>query len=248
MTAALAAEGLSVSFGSLHAVANVDLVLPAGARHALIGPNGAGKTTFVSLLTGALAPDRGRVRLHGEDVTRASVPARVKRGLGRTFQVTSLFPEMTAFEAVALALAERDGLTWRCLRPLARRERRDEAAAILGRLGALPQADRPLGTLAYGQQRVMEIALALAGRPRVLLLDEPAAGIPAGESTRLFEVLESLPADLALLFIEHDMHLVRRFARTVTVMAGGAVLAEGSPAEVAADPAVREAYLGRRRA
>lgn len=246
-TPALSAERLSISFGSLAAVRNVDLALPVGARHALIGPNGAGKSTLVGLMTGALKSHTGRVLLRGDDVTALGMPLRVKRGLARTFQVTSLFPEMTALEATSLAICERDGFTARWLRSLASyRAQTDEAAEILRELGVLTIANIPMGELAYGHQRVMEIALALAARPRVLLLDEPAAGIPAGESGKLFEVLERLPVDLALLFIEHDMHLVRRFARHVTVLAAGAVLSEGSPIDVASDPRVQEAYLGKR--
>ncbi len=246
-TMALAVEGISINFGALMAVRAVDLNLPVGARHALIGPNGAGKSTLVGLMTGVLQPTAGRVKLRGEDVTALGMPARVKRGLARTFQVTQLFPEMTGLEATALAVAERDGLTARWLRPLrSYRAQSDEAGEILHTLGVLALAGRPIGELAYGQQRIMEISLALAAKPRVLLLDEPAAGIPAGESTRLFEVLDRLPSEIALLFIEHDMHLVRRFARDVTVLAAGAVLASGTPPEVAANPLVQDAYLGRR--
>lgn len=246
---ALAVEGVSIAFGALRAVEGVHLRLPPGARHALIGPNGAGKSTLVGLMTGMLRPSAGRVLLGGRDVTRHDMAARARQGLARSFQTTSLFPEMTARESVTLAVAERDGLTARWIRPLRSwRRQGEEAAGILCDLGLLAISDRPVGELAYGHQRIVEIALALALRPRVLLLDEPAAGIPAGESARLFEVLERLPADVALLFIEHDMHLVRRFARHVTVLAGGRVLAEGTPAAVAADPQVRAAYLGTARA
>ena len=244
---ALSVEDVSIRFGALQAVDGVSLQLPAGARHALIGPNGAGKSTFVGLITGTLRPDSGRVLLGGHDVTRTGFSARVRRGLVRSFQVTSLFAEMSVLDSVLLAIAEREGRSARMLRPLGRYGAFvDEAGEILRSVGLIGVAKRPVSDLAYGQQRVVEIALALAARPRVLVLDEPAAGIPAGESTRLFEVLEGLPAEVALLFVEHDMHLVRRFARAVTVLAGGKVLAEGTPAHVAADPAVQDAYLGRR--
>ncbi|MFD2238072.1 ABC transporter ATP-binding protein [Aureimonas populi] len=244
---ALAVERVSVSFGELKAVREVSLRLPQGARHALIGPNGAGKSTLVGAITGAVSASGGRVLLNGEDLTRLGISARARRGLARTFQITSLFPEMTAIDSVALAIAEREGLTWRFLAPLGSRAAvMDEAREILEELGLADLLGRVVGELAYGHQRVMEIAIALASRPRVLLLDEPAAGIPAGESQRLFEVLERLSRDVTVLFIEHDMHLVRRFARRVTVLAAGQVLAEGTPAEVAADAGVRDAYLGTR--
>lgn len=244
---ALSVEDVSIRFGALQAVDSVSLQLAPGARHALIGPNGAGKSTFVGLVTGTLRPDSGRVLLDGQDVTRAGFSARVRRGLVRSFQVTSLFSEMSALESVLLAIAEREGKSARMLRPLNRYDAFvDEAAEILRSVGLIGVARRRVSELAYGQQRVVEIALALAARPRVLVLDEPAAGIPAGESTRLFEVLEGLPEGVALLFVEHDMHLVRRFAQAVTVLAGGKVLARGAPAHVAANPAVQDAYLGRR--
>lgn len=244
---ALQLKGLSVRFGQLKAVDGVDLTLESGGRHALIGPNGAGKSTLVNLITGALPADSGTVALLGRDVSALSFAGRVRAGLVRTFQVTSLFPEMTPVDQVTMAVLERERKTARLLRPLRRYGAAvDEAVTILARLGLGGVAHRPVAELAYGQQRIVELALALAARPRVLVLDEPAAGIPAGESTRLFEVLEELPGDVALLFVEHDMRLVRRFARNVTVLVAGQVIAEGPPEQIAADPRVQDAYLGKR--
>lgn len=241
----LATRGLEKRFGSLVVAGGVELSLPAGARQALIGPNGAGKTTLINLVTGALRPDAGRVLLAGEDVTRLPPAGRVKRGLARTFQINCLFPDLTAIEAVTLAVCERDGLGAAWLRRLARCGAAvDEAHALLSSLTLGTVWDRPTRELAYGQQRLLEIALALATRPRVLLLDEPAAGVPRDESEHLFQVITGLSADLAVLFIEHDMHVVFRFARRVVVMVGGRILVEGAPAEIAADPRVRAVYLG----
>jgi branched-chain amino acid transport system ATP-binding protein len=224
----------------------VDFALAPGARHALIGPNGAGKTTFVNLLSGALPASAGTVALLGEDVTALPQHARVKRGLARTFQVNQLFPELAPQEAVSFAVAERLGLGrtwWRPVRGLP--APREEARRLLDGLH-FPEADRarPTGDLPYGRQRLLEIALALALQPRVLLLDEPAAGVPPAESREVMAAIAALPRDVAVLLIEHDMDLVFRFAERITVLAFGAVLAEGAPEEIARDPRVREAYLG----
>lgn len=245
MTPALQTGKLCLSFGSLEVARSIDFTLPAGARHALVGPNGAGKTTFINLLTGHLAPSAGNIHLHGEAITGFKPDQRVKRGLVRTFQVTSLFPALTPLQSVALAICEREGLTGRWHRPLGdHRAALDEAAEILQRLRLGAVAQRETRLLAYGQQRILEVAVALAARPRVLLLDEPAAGIPAAESAELFEVIAGLPDDISLLFIEHDMHLVFKFASRITVLVAGAILVEGSPAEIAEDPQVRTVYLG----
>ena len=242
---ALAADGLCRSFGSLRVADTVSFTLPVGARHALIGPNGAGKTTLINLLTGILRPDAGRVFLGGDEVTALDPDRRVKRGLARTFQINALFPALTPLEAVTLAVCERLGLAGGWHRRLTScRAAIEEAYQLLAALRLVDDCDRPTRELAYGRQRLLEIALALAAKPRVLLLDEPAAGVPAGESAELFEVIASLPADIAVLFIEHDMHLVFRFATRIIVLAAGRILAEGTPAEIAADPAVREVYLG----
>ena len=242
---ALSVQGLAKSFGSLVVAQDVDLMLPRGERYALIGPNGAGKTTLINLITGMLRPEGGRIFLDGEEITALPPEARVARGLVRTFQLNSLFPHLTALEAVALAVCQRRGVAgvfWRRLAAFP--EALDEAHGILTSLRLGGSWRRPTRELAYGQQRLLEIALALATRPSVLLLDEPGAGVPKDESAELFDVIDGLSADLAVLFIEHDMSVVFRFARRIVVMVGGRILIEGSPDEVAADPRVREVYLG----
>jgi branched-chain amino acid transport system ATP-binding protein len=242
---ALETRGLNKRFGSLVVAADVNLSLPAGARHALIGPNGAGKTTLINMMTGQVAPDSGSIHLGGEDITRLSPHARVKRGLVRTFQITTLFPRLSPIEAVTLAVCERRGeaADWR-RGFTAHREAVDEAFQILSGLGLAEECTRETRLLGYGQQRLLEIALALATRPKVLLLDEPAAGVPRGESASLFEAIASLPQDITVLFIEHDMSIVFRFATQIVVLVGGAVMTVGSPDEIANDQRVREVYLG----
>jgi branched-chain amino acid transport system ATP-binding protein len=245
---ALAARGVNKSFGSLVVAADVDLVLPAGVRYALIGPNGAGKTTLINLMTGMLRPDAGRISLGDEDITALAPEQRVQRGLVRTFQINSLFPHLTALESVTLAVCERRRVAqtwWRQL--TAYSQEIDEAYDILTVLTLAPVCHRRTRELAYGQQRLLEIALALATRPKVLLLDEPAAGVPREESKELFAAIAGLSRDITVLFIEHDMELVFRFASRVIVMVGGRVLLEGTPAEIAADPRVRTVYLGKAR-
>jgi len=246
--AALRTIDLHKSFGSLVVAQDVAITLPQGARHALIGPNGAGKTTLINLITGALQPDRGQVLLGDDDITLLAPEQRVKRGLGRTFQINALFAGLEPLEAVTLAVCERLGVAstwWRHLTTF--RGAIDEAYEILASLNLAAVCTRPTRELAYGQQRLLEIALALATRPKVLLLDEPAAGVPRQESSALFEAIENLPADITVLFIEHDMELVFRFASRVIVMVGGRLLLDGTPAEIAAEPRVREVYLGRTR-
>ena len=243
---ALAARGVDKRFGSLVVAANVDLSLPPGARHALIGPNGAGKTTLINLMTGMLRPDAAQILLGGDDVTALAPEARVRRGLARTYQINSLFPHLTALESVTLAVCERRRVAqtwWRRL--FAYREEIEEAQQILVALMLGAVCHRPARELAYGQQRLLEIALALASRPKVLLLDEPAAGVPRDESKELFAAIAGLSRDIAVLFIEHDMELVFRFASKVIVMVGGSILLEGTPAEIASDPQVRAVYLGK---
>ena len=244
---ALAARGIDKRFGSLIVAADVDLTLPPGARHALIGPNGAGKTTLINLMTGMLRPDGGRILLGREDVTALAPEERVRRGLARTYQINSLFPHLTALESVTLAVCERRRVAqtwWRRL--IAYREEIEEAHQILGALMLGAVCHRPARELAYGQQRLLEIALALASRPKVLLLDEPAAGVPREESKELFSAIAGLSRDIAVLFIEHDMELVFRFATRVIVMVGGSILVKGTPAEIASDPQVRAVYLGKK--
>jgi len=243
---ALAARGLEKSFGSLAVARQISFELPRGARHALIGPNGAGKTTLINLMTGMLEPDAGQIFLGGREVTRLQPAERVKQGLVRTFQINALFPSLSALEAVALAVFEREGYSgtwWRRLSSY--RDAVEEAYGILGPLGLAGDCHRPTHELAYGQQRLMEIALALATRPNVLLLDEPAAGVPRSESAALLAAISSLPPDVAILFIEHDMDLVFRFASRIIVMVSGRILVDGPPDAIAADTRVRELYLGR---
>jgi branched-chain amino acid transport system ATP-binding protein len=244
-TAALSTRGLDKSFGSLVVAKNIEIDLPRGARYALIGPNGAGKTTLINLITGMLRPDQGRIFLEADEVTALRPEERVKRGLVRTFQINTLFPHLSALEAVTLAVCERRGYagTWWQKLP-AYPDAVEEAYAILLSLRLGASCYRPTRELAYGQQRLLEIALALATNPRVLLLDEPAAGVPQGESAELFSVIADLSQDIAVLFIEHDMNVVFRFARRIIVMVGGRILVEGTPAEIAADARVREVYLG----
>jgi branched-chain amino acid transport system ATP-binding protein len=241
----LETKKLCKSFGALTVADNIDFRLEAGARHALIGPNGAGKTTFVNMLMGALAPSSGQILLGGEDVTRTPQSARVRRGLGRTFQITTLFRNLPVLDNVALGIAERDGTAMRMWRPAsAHKEIIEESRSLLAALGIADDAATRVADLPYGKQRLVEIAIALGLRPKVLLLDEPAAGVPSHESVKILEVLETLPRDIAILIIEHDMDLVFRFARRITVLVQGTVLVEGPPAEIARDPRVHQVYLG----
>jgi ABC-type branched-subunit amino acid transport system ATPase component len=245
----LETKDLCKRFGALTVAENINFALEPGARHALIGPNGAGKTTFVNMLTGVLAPSSGEIMLGGEDITRVAQAKRVKRGIGRTFQINSLFRSLSVLDNVALGIAERNGVGHRMGRPASGyTEIIDESVELLKTLGLGEDAALRVRDLPYGKQRLVEIAIALGMKPRVLLLDEPAAGVPSFESHRILEVLAGLPAGIAILIIEHDMDLVFRFARRITVLAAGAVLMEGTPHEVGADPRVRQVYLGEKRA
>jgi len=244
---ALETRGLCKSFGALAVANNIEFSLPRGARQALIGPNGAGKTSFVNLVTGALEPSSGIILLGGADITRLGQAQRVKRGLARTFQINQLFRGLSVLENVTLAVSERHGVAGDFLRAAGmRRAIIEEAFELLRQLGIAEDALRPVREIAYGRQRLAEIAVALGLKPNVLLLDEPAAGVPSGETGTIVEVIERLPADLALLIIEHDMDLVFRLARRITVLVQGTVLVEGTPQEIAADAQVREVYLGER--
>jgi branched-chain amino acid transport system ATP-binding protein len=247
VSAALETRGLCRSFGALAVASDIDFRLEPGARHALIGPNGAGKTTFVNLVTGVLAPSAGHILLDGDDITHLPQAQRVKRGLARTFQINTLFRGLSVLENVCLAIAERLGVAGDIHRRTgSRREVIDEGYASLERLGLADEAQRLVRELSYGRQRLVELAVALGLKPKVLLLDEPAAGVPSTESGIIVDIIESLPAQIALLIIEHDMDLVFRLARRITVLVQGAVLIEGTPQEIAADPRVREVYLGER--
>ena len=245
---ALATRGLDKSFGSLVVAKDIELKLPQGERYALIGPNGAGKTTLINLMTGMLKPDGGHIFLGEKDITALKPEERVKCGLVRTFQINTLFPHLSALEAVTLAVCERRGYAGSWWEKLpAYGDAVEEAYAILLSLRLAASCHRPTRELAYGQQRLLEIALALATNPKVLLLDEPAAGVPQGESAELFSVIADLSQDIAVLFIEHDMNVVFRFAHRIIVMAAGRILLQGTPKEIAADARVREVYLGRAR-
>jgi branched-chain amino acid transport system ATP-binding protein len=243
---ALETRGLTVQFGHFTANDDVDLSVAAGARHALIGPNGAGKTTLVHALTGGIKPAAGTIRINGADFTTFSERRRVRGGLARTYQISQLFRALTARDNVALAIFEREGKT-RSFWSVAAKDKAvmEEAEQHLAFVNLLDAAQTPVHVLPYGSQRLVEIAIALATRPRVLLLDEPAAGVPTTQSEAIFERIHALPKDLTLIFVEHDMRLVFRFAERISVLVGGRVLTEGTPAEISADSRVREVYLGR---
>ncbi len=247
MTVVLETQGLNRSFGKLEVAADINFKLEVGARRALIGPNGAGKTTLLNLLTGKLAPSSGRIYLNGTDVTRISADRRVRLGLARTFQITALLKSLTVLENVQLAVLERRGEGGSLLRGAAAQDAAAEVAyGILERLRLGDDALRSVAELAYGRQRLVEVAVALAMEPRVLLLDEPAAGVPPADSQRMLEVIESLPESIAVLIIEHDMKLVFRFAKRISVLVAGRIMTEGAPEEIASDQRVRDIYLGTR--
>ncbi len=245
MSAALETVDLRKNFGALPVSRNVNLRFEAGMRHALIGPNGAGKTTLVNLITGALKADSGRVLMAGRDITGLAEAARVKRGLARTFQINQLFREMTVLENVVLSVSERRGVAGSFWRGVSRdRDVIDEAAALLEQLRLEGDALTPIKALPYGLQRLVEIAITLAQRPRVLLLDEPAAGVPLAESHIILDAIDALADDIAVLIIEHDMDIVFRFADVITVLVAGSVLTQGAPEDVARDERVKAVYLG----
>ena len=245
MAAALETAGLAKRFGGLTATNDVTFRLEHGARHALIGPNGAGKTTFINLLTGVLSPTAGKILLDGADITRVPADRRVRLGLARTFQINQLFPDMTPLETIGLAVSERiggGGDWWRRLGT--RGDIAGEIVAIAERFRLADVLDARTGSLPYGKQRLLEIAVAFACRPRVLLLDEPAAGVPEAERRDILDAVAALPRDVSVLLIEHDMDLVFSFAERISVLVQGALFLEGTTAEIAADPRVRAVYLG----
>ena len=245
--AALETRELCKTFGALAVARNIDFRLQPGARHALIGPNGAGKTSFVNLIAGVLTPSRGRILLGGADITQLAQAQRVKRGVVRTFQITTLFRGLSVLENVTLAVSERAGAAGDMLRPAGRRRPIiDEAYGLLQQLGIQDEALRPVKELPYGRQRMAEMAVALGLAPKVLLLDEPAAGVPSTDTGIIIDAIERLPPEIAVLIIEHDLDLVFRLAQRITVLVAGAILTEGTPAEIAADAQVRRVYLGER--
>jgi branched-chain amino acid transport system ATP-binding protein len=241
----LETQALSRQFGALKAVQQINFKLDAGARHALIGPNGAGKTTFINLLTGVLPPTQGRVLLGGRDITATTQAERVKLGVARTFQINRLFRGLSVLENVCMAVTERLGAAGSMFYPAGRRsDVIDESMELLQTLKLADVARHRVSELPYGRQRLVELAITIGLKPEVLLLDEPAAGVPSAESHIILDAVERLPAQIAVLIIEHDMDVVFRFAKRVTVMVSGAIFAEGTPREIEANPQVREVYLG----
>ena len=236
---------LCKNFGALAAARDIDFRLDPGARHALIGPNGAGKTTFINLLTGVLKPTCGRVLLKGRDITAAAQADRVRLGIARTFQINRLFRGLSVLENVYIAVAERLGAATSMLQPAGqRKDVVDEAMHLLETLKLSDDASQRISELPYGRQRLVEFAIALCLKPEVLLLDEPAAGVPSAESHIILDAIAALPKHIGVLIIDHDMDLVFRFAERITVMVGGAIFAEGAPKEIGANPQVRAVYLG----
>ncbi len=241
----LETRSLSKNFGALVASSDVNFRLDAGARHALIGPNGAGKTTFINLLTGVLLPSEGQVLLRGQDITALGQAERVKLGIARTFQINRLFRGLSVLENVYIAVAERLGIASTMLKPAGRHtEVVDEAMRLLAMLKLAGDAERLISELPYGRQRLVELAIALGLNPEVLLLDEPAAGVPSAESHIILDAIDALPKSIGVLIIDHDMDLVFRFAQRITVLVRGAIFAEGTPKEIGANPDVRAVYLG----
>jgi len=248
-TPALEIRNLHKNFGALKVADNINLSLPHGARHALIGPNGAGKTTLVNLITGQIKASAGNVLLDGTEITALSQAARTGCGIARTFQVNRLFRNLTVLENVYLAIGERTGACNRLWRAAGKESAVvEEALAHLQSLELVGDACRLVRELPYGRQRLVEIAIALAQRPKLLLLDEPAAGVPSSENHLILDVISQLDPHITILIIEHDMDVVFRFANRITVLVAGAVLTEGTPEDIAADERVRAVYLGEREA
>ena len=241
----LSTRGLSKKFGGITATDNVNLDLKKGARHALIGPNGAGKTTLINLLTGVLEPSAGSITLEGRDISRLPPHERVKRGMVRTFQINQLFDSLTPLQTLALTVSQQHGLGTTWWKPLgSNRPVVERCGQLLEQFHLTEVMNQQTRVLAYGKRRLLEIAIALACEPRVLLLDEPVAGVPAGEREELLQTVAALPADVSVLLIEHDMDLVFSFAQRMTVLVNGAVLTEGDPEQIANDRQVKAVYLG----
>jgi branched-chain amino acid transport system ATP-binding protein len=245
MSIVLETRSLVKRFGGITATDDVSLTVEKGARHALIGPNGAGKTTLINLLTGVLEPTSGSVALDGDDITGLAAHRRVRRGLVRTFQINQLFGQLTPLQSLALSVSVHLGLSAGWWRPLGTDPRVAAACeSLLTRFKLVEVMNQPVALLAYGKRRLLEIATALACEPRVLLLDEPVAGVPEGERQEIFDTINALPADVSVLLIEHDMDLVFNFAKRVTVLVNGAIFAEGDVQTISNDPRVKAVYLG----
>jgi branched-chain amino acid transport system ATP-binding protein len=245
MSIVLSTDHLEKRFGGIVATNNVSLKIEKGARHALIGPNGAGKTTIINLLTGVLVPSAGKIFLDGNDITGVSAHARVRLGIARTFQINQLFPDLSPLETLGLAVSERLGSGhdwWRIVG--SKSQIVDEVLALLEQFHLAEVMNERTAILPYGKQRLLEIAVAIACKPRVLLLDEPAAGVPEDERHDILSTVAALPADVTVLLIEHDMDLVFSFADRISVLVNGALFVEGKPEEVARDPRVKAVYLG----
>ena len=246
MTELLQLKSITRSFGGLRVSNDISFNLRDGDRVALIGPNGAGKTTLVNIISGDVTPSSGTIFLNGEDITHLSIPGRVSAGLVRTFQVTRLFSSLTVAQNVAIAVMQKRGLTKRLFSdPMYEPDVRRDWEGILELLGIGHLSELQVSNLAYGQQRLLDLAIGLALEPKVLLLDEPAAGVPSDESPKIIEAINRLPQHIAVLMIEHDMDLVFRFAQRVLVLANGRLIFEGSPPEVTSNSEVRRAYLGK---
>ncbi|APW43306.1 ABC transporter ATP-binding protein [Rhodoferax saidenbachensis] len=241
----LSAQGLVMKFGGITATNNVTLNLHQGARHALIGPNGAGKTTLINLLTGVLQPTEGKIILEGQDITNLAPHQRVRRGMVRTFQINQLFDTLTPLETLAMVVSQHRGLGGQWWKALGGNKNVTERCEqLLEQFHLTEVMAQETRVLAYGKRRLLEIAIALACEPRVLLLDEPVAGVPAGEREELLQTVAALPSDVSILLIEHDMDLVFSFAKRMTVLVNGTVLTEGDPEQIANDPQVKVVYLG----
>jgi branched-chain amino acid transport system ATP-binding protein len=246
MTSAIAVEGLSKVFGGLRAVDNVTLAVAAGERRVLIGPNGAGKTTLFHCIAGMLQPSDGRVVMFGTDISSLSENRRTARGIGRTFQISNVCVDLTVMENLQLAMLGIDRRKWTMHRPVsAFADLRERGEAELVRVGLEGRADETVKFLSYGERRQLELALSLASNPKVLLLDEPCAGLSPSERQRLFQLIKELSRDITLIMIEHDIDIALALADRVTVLHRGSVIFDGTPGEVRTNPEVREVYFGR---